>query len=83
MQEWNVICLRYFNPTGAHPSGRIGEDPVGVPSNLMPFVAQVAAEKRSKLYIYGGDYPTLDGTGSFFSINKIYLKPLILLFLQV
>lgn len=63
MQEWSVICLRYFNPVGAHPSGRIGEDPDGVPSNLMPFIAQVAAARRPKLNVFGGDYPTPDGTG--------------------
>ena len=62
-QEWDVICLRYFNPVGAHPSGRIGEDPSGVPSNLMPFVAQVAVGRRPHLLVFGNDYPTTDGTG--------------------
>jgi UDP-glucose 4-epimerase len=58
-----MIALRYFNPIGAHPSGRIGEDPSGVPNNLMPYVAQVATGKREKLSIWGNDYPTPDGTG--------------------
>ena len=55
--------LRYFNPVGAHPSGEIGEDPVGVPNNLMPFVAQVAVGRRNRLRVFGDDYPTADGTG--------------------
>lgn len=58
-----IIALRYFNPTGAHPSGLIGEDPNGVPSNLIPYVSQVAIGKLEKLSIYGGDYDTPDGTG--------------------
>ncbi|MEN3112784.1 UDP-glucose 4-epimerase GalE [Uliginosibacterium paludis] len=61
--EWRVALLRYFNPVGAHPSGRIGEDPNGIPNNLMPFVSQVAVGKRAKLSVFGGDYPTTDGTG--------------------
>jgi UDP-glucose 4-epimerase len=61
--EWSVSLLRYFNPVGAHPSGLIGEDPSGIPSNLMPYVAKVAAGELPKLMIYGGDYPTPDGTG--------------------
>lgn len=61
--RWNVGLLRYFNPVGAHPSGRIGEDPTGIPNNLMPFVAQVAVGRRDKLKVFGGDYPTPDGTG--------------------
>jgi UDP-glucose 4-epimerase len=61
--EWNVILLRYFNPVGAHPSGRIGEDPNGIPNNLMPFVAQVAVGKLPRLRVFGSDYPTPDGTG--------------------
>ncbi len=61
--SWRVACLRYFNPVGAHPSGLIGEDPSGVPNNLMPFVAQVAAGRRASLRIFGNDYPTPDGTG--------------------
>lgn len=61
--QWRVALLRYFNPVGAHPSGRIGEDPNGIPNNLMPFVAQVAVGKRPRLSVFGGDYPTPDGTG--------------------
>ena len=61
--RWNVALLRYFNPVGAHPSGRIGEDPNGIPNNLMPFVAQVAVGRREKLMVFGDDYPTPDGTG--------------------
>ncbi|KZN15057.1 UDP-glucose 4-epimerase GalE [Marinomonas sp. TW1] len=61
--RWNVSLLRYFNPVGAHPSGLIGEDPNGIPNNLMPFIAQVAVGKREKLSVFGGDYPTHDGTG--------------------
>lgn len=61
--RWQVATLRYFNPVGAHPSGRIGEDPRGVPSNLMPFVSQVAVGRLDKLRVFGGDYPTPDGTG--------------------
>lgn len=61
--DWHVILLRYFNPVGAHPSGLIGEDPQGIPNNLMPFIAQVAVKKLPYLNIYGNDYPTPDGTG--------------------
>src|SRR5207342_1958148 len=61
--EWRIMLLRYFNPVGAHESGLIGEDPAGVPNNLMPFVAQVAAGRRPRLRIFGNDYPTVDGTG--------------------
>ncbi len=57
-----VAMLRYFNPVGAHPSGTIGEDPQGIPNNLMPFVAQVAVGRRERLQVFGGDYPTADGT---------------------
>lgn len=60
--ELRVANLRYFNPVGAHPSGTIGEDPQGVPNNLMPFVAQVAVGRRDRLQVFGGDYPTADGT---------------------
>jgi UDP-glucose 4-epimerase len=60
---WRMACLRYFNPVGAHDSGLIGEDPQGVPNNLMPFVAQVAAGLRPSLQVYGNDYDTPDGTG--------------------
>ena len=61
--RWQVAMLRYFNPVGAHASGRIGEDPRGVPNNLMPYVAQVAVGRRAKLQVFGGDYDTPDGTG--------------------
>ncbi|MBK6637733.1 MAG: UDP-glucose 4-epimerase GalE [Rhodocyclaceae bacterium] len=61
--QWRIGCLRYFNPVGAHPSGLIGEDPQGIPNNLMPFVAQVAVGKRACLNVWGNDYPTPDGTG--------------------
>jgi UDP-glucose 4-epimerase len=60
---WNVALLRYFNPVGAHESGQIGEDPNGIPNNLVPFISQVAVGKREKLHIFGHDYPTPDGTG--------------------
>jgi UDP-glucose 4-epimerase len=59
---WNAILLRYFNPVGAHPSGKIGEDPNGIPNNLMPFIAQVAVGKLKELNVFGNDYPTPDGT---------------------
>lgn len=61
--EWSVSLLRYFNPIGAHPSGRIGEDPNGIPNNLMPYIAQIAVGKRERLSVFGDDYPTPDGTG--------------------
>ena len=61
--EWNIARLRYFNPVGAHPSGLIGEDPKGIPNNLMPYISQVAVGRRERLRIYGNDYPTPDGTG--------------------
>lgn len=61
--DWSIARLRYFNPVGAHSSGRIGEDPLGIPNNLMPFVAQVAVGKRDKLSVFGNDYSTQDGTG--------------------
>jgi len=61
--EWNVVLLRYFNPVGAHPSGRIGENPNGIPNNLMPYITQVAVGKRQELGVFGNDYPTPDGTG--------------------
>src|SRR5882762_4770869 len=60
---WRIALLRYFNPAGAHPSGLIGEDPQGIPNNLMPYVAQVAAGVRDRLRVFGSDYPTRDGTG--------------------
>jgi len=61
--SWKVALLRYFNPVGAHESGMIGEDPNGIPSNLMPYISQVAVGKLEKLNVFGGDYPTRDGTG--------------------
>uniref|UniRef100_A0A6I8N640 UDP-glucose 4-epimerase n=1 Tax=Ornithorhynchus anatinus TaxID=9258 RepID=A0A6I8N640_ORNAN len=62
-EGWNAVLLRYFNPTGAHPSGRLGEDPQGVPNNLMPYVSQVAVGRREVLSVFGDDYATEDGTG--------------------
>ncbi|WP_285939758.1 UDP-glucose 4-epimerase GalE, partial [Faecalibaculum rodentium] len=61
--EWNVVLLRYFNPIGAHESGLIGEDPKGIPNNLLPYVAQVAVGKLKEVGVFGDDYPTPDGTG--------------------
>jgi UDP-glucose 4-epimerase len=61
--SWNIVLLRYFNPVGAHHSGLIGEDPNGLPNNLMPFISQVAVGKLEKLKVFGDDYPTKDGTG--------------------
>lgn len=61
--DWQTACLRYFNPVGAHESGRIGEDPRGIPNNLMPYVTQVAVGRRAKLSVFGNDYGTPDGTG--------------------
>ncbi len=61
--SWRIALLRYFNPVGAHPSGRIGEDPRGIPNNLLPYVAQVAIGRRPELPVFGNDYPTHDGTG--------------------
>ncbi len=61
--EWNIMLLRYFNPIGAHESGLIGEDPKGIPNNLLPYVAQVASGKLEKIHVFGNDYPTPDGTG--------------------
>jgi UDP-glucose 4-epimerase len=62
--DWSILILRYFNPIGAHPSGQIGEDPQGIPNNLMPFIAQVSVGRREKLSIFGDDYDTPDGTGT-------------------
>lgn len=61
--EWNVVLLRYFNPIGAHESGTIGENPSGIPNNLMPYITQVAVGRRDKLHVFGNDYDTPDGTG--------------------
>ena len=60
---WRIACLRYFNPVGAHPSGRIGEDPNGIPNNLFPFISQVAVGRRKQVQVFGGDWPTPDGSG--------------------
>ena len=62
-KSWNILILRYFNPVGAHASGKIGEDPSGIPNNLMPFIAQVAVKRREYLSVFGNDYDTKDGTG--------------------
>jgi len=62
-KDWNIALLRYFNPVGAHKSGLIGEDPNGIPNNLVPYISQVAIGKREKLSVFGGDYDTPDGTG--------------------
>lgn len=62
-KEWAVVLLRYFNPIGAHPSGLIGEDPKGIPNNLMPYISQVAVGRRKELSVFGNDYDTHDGTG--------------------
>ena len=59
--DWAVVVLRYFNPVGAHPSGMIGEDPNGIPNNLMPYLSQVAVGRREFLSVFGSDYPTPDG----------------------
>ncbi|WP_341665543.1 UDP-glucose 4-epimerase GalE [Vibrio sp.] len=61
--DWSITLLRYFNPVGSHPSGHLGEDPSGIPNNLMPFVSQVAVGRREYLSVFGDDYPTADGTG--------------------
>jgi UDP-glucose 4-epimerase len=61
--RWNIIMLRYFNPVGAHSSGEIGEDPNGIPNNLMPYITQVAIGRLPELRVFGNDYPTIDGTG--------------------
>ena len=60
--DWSIILLRYFNPVGAHESGMIGEDPKGIPNNLMPYIQQVAVGRLPELNVYGYDYPTKDGT---------------------
>ena len=62
-KEWGIVLLRYFNPIGAHASGRIGEDPRGIPNNLMPYITQVAIGRRPHLSVFGNDYDTPDGTG--------------------
>ena len=60
--DWQIILLRYFNPVGAHESGKLGEDPKGIPNNLLPYIQQVAVGRLSELNVYGHDYPTPDGT---------------------
>ena len=62
-KDWQIGILRYFNPVGAHKSGLIGEDPKGIPNNLMPYISQVAVGSRKELNIWGNDFPTNDGTG--------------------
>src|SRR6056297_216950 len=62
-KDWSILILRYFNPIGAHESGHIGEDPLGIPNNLMPFLAQVCVGRSEVLSVFGSDYPTPDGTG--------------------
>ena len=69
--DWSLTLLRYFNPVGAHPSGTMGEDPQGIPNNLMPFIAQVAVGRREQLSVFGGDYPTPDGTGVGYSVLEM------------
>lgn len=68
--EWRIILLRYFNPVGAHESGEIGEDPKGIPNNLMPYIQQVAVGRFPQLNIYGYDYPTKDGS----AVSKILVS---------
>ena len=63
LQKWNIVILRYFNPVGAHKTGKIGEDPNGLPNNLMPYISQVAVGRRDHLNVFGNDYDTPDGTG--------------------
>lgn len=60
--DWRIILLRYFNPVGAHESGKLGEDPKGIPNNLMPYIQQVAVGRLPELNVYGHDYPTKDGS---------------------
>ena len=72
-KDWCVALLRYFNPIGAHKSGLIGEDPKGIPNNLMPYISQVAVGKLDKLHVFGNDYKTLDGTGVRDYIHVVYL----------
>ena len=73
--EWNVVLLRYFNPIGAHVSGRIGEDPKGIPNNLLPYVAQVAVGKLESVGVFGDDYPTPDGTGVRMGLGSVAGEP--------
>src|SRR5690606_35196184 len=71
--RWEALLLRYFNPVGAHPSGRIGEDPSGIPNNLMPYIMQVAAGRHPYVRVFGNDYPTRDGTGIRDSLHVVDL----------
>eukprot|EP00252_Welwitschia_mirabilis_P015210 TRINITY_DN3345_c0_g1_i4.p1 TRINITY_DN3345_c0_g1~~TRINITY_DN3345_c0_g1_i4.p1 ORF type:complete len:271 (+),score=37.69 TRINITY_DN3345_c0_g1_i4:854-1666(+) len=77
--EWSIMLLRYFNPVGAHPSGIIGEDPQGIPNNLMPFVQQVAVGRRKELTVFGNDYNTKDGTGVCFP-HLLKYKPFLIVY---
>jgi UDP-glucose 4-epimerase len=81
-KEWNIVLLRYFNPVGSHESGMIGEDPKGIPNNLMPYISQVAVGKLAKLKIFGNDYNTHDGTGVRDYIHVMDLAQAHLLALQ-
>ena len=82
--EWRIILLRYFNPVGAHESGHIGEDPIGIPNNLMPYIQQVAVGRLPELNVYGYDYPTKDGsavsTFTFLYCRYLLLFRFLLLF---
>ena len=69
--DWRCALLRYFNPIGAHESGRIGEDPNGIPNNLMPYIMQVAVGRREKLTVFGSDYDTVDGTGCAITFTSL------------
>lgn len=73
-RDWRIILLRYFNPVGAHESGKIGEDPKGIPNNLMPYIQQVAVGRLPELNVYGHDYPTKDGTAVSKSIVVPYFE---------
>lgn len=75
--EWKIILLRYFNPVGAHESGKLGEDPKGIPNNLMPYIQQVAVGRLTELNVYGHDYPTRDGS----AVRKIQPYSTMYLFL--
>ena len=72
-ETWSAISLRYFNPVGAHESGKIGEDPKGIPNNIMPYIAQVAIGRRKDLKVFGNDYNTPDGTGGSTYIQRGHL----------
>lgn len=76
--SWNILLLRYFNPVGAHKSGKIGENPNGIPNNLMPFIAQVASGKRKELAVFGNDWDTKDGTGVRECVTKAAKPPAVL-----